>query len=736
MSRAALDSRTANLIQTHPMIKEIESQESIGVLIVEDDEAQREILSDLMHDEGLSYVACGSTAEALACAKQQDFAVAIVDQHLPDGRGTELLKGLQQWSPATRAIIHTGHASFDSAREAVNHRAFAYVEKRGHPAELIRHVQRAVQEWMAEVLQRSQADYQRLVESVQAIVWRRDPDTLQFTFVNREAETVLGYPVAQWLIEPGFWQAHLHAEDRKQALVLGKKTAEETQRFEMDYRMLAADGRVVWFRDIVTAFVAEGQPKELVGVMIDVTARKQAEEALKQYAKRLEILQDVDRAILTAHSPEEIAGSVLHHVQQLIPCLHASVTVFDLENDVGTVIAALAPGETRLGVGLLLPLSAFMITEAMRRGTVNVVEDIRRLGNDIPETFEALQAEGVRSFINAPLFAHDELVGMLNVGADRPAAFTPEHIDIARGLADLLTISIRQANLDAELARHAHELEDRVHERTEALARANAELDTRNNALRREIQERKQAQEQIRQLNQDLQQHADDLEAANHELEAFTYSVAHDLRSPLRAIDGFAELFVEDYGQDLPPEASEYLDLVQRNARQMGQLIDDLLSFSRLGRQPLKAERVDVAALTRKVLSSLLPDHDEAPRVETAIGELPPCQADPALLRQVLTNLLSNALKFSRVREAPHIEVGAIQQADETLYYVRDNGVGFDMAYADKLFGVFERLHLVDEYEGTGVGLAVAKRIIDRHGGRIWAEAALDEGATFYFTLS
>jgi PAS domain S-box-containing protein len=226
------------------------------------------------------------------------------------------------------------------------------------------------------------------------------------------------------------------------------------------------------------------------------------------------------------------------------------------------------------------------------------------------------------------------------------------------------------------------------------------------------------------------------LEAANRELESFSYSVSHDLRAPLRAVDGFSMILEEDCAAELSPDARHYLGMVRQNTKQMGTLIDDLLAFSRLGRQPLQRSVVDMSELVVRVVEDVQ-RFDESRHVRLELEELPPCEADPSLLKQVMVNLVSNAFKFSRKAQEPRIAVGCnLNPAGPAEYYVRDNGVGFDMAYAAKLFGVFQRLHRAEDYEGTGVGLAIVHRIISRHGGRIWADSRIGEGATFFFTLN
>ena len=252
--------------------------------------------------------------------------------------------------------------------------------------------------------------------------------------------------------------------------------------------------------------------------------------------------------------------------------------------------------------------------------------------------------------------------------------------------------------------------------------------------ITRDLTERKLAEDQIRMLNEGLQKRNNELGQLNKELESFTYSVSHDLRAPLRHIDGFSKILLEDYGRELTGEAREFLTFIRDGTREMSQLVDDLLNLARVGRKELSLQVAVLDVIVAEEVSALKAENPSR-AIEWNIEPLPFVECDPSLMKLVFRNLLSNAVKFTGPRQPAIIEVGSIRQGDNDVLFVRDNGVGFDMKHVGKLFGVFQRLHRQEDFEGTGIGLAIVQRIVHKHHGRVWAEAELNKGAAFYFTL-
>lgn len=337
-----------------------------------------------------------------------------------------------------------------------------------------------------------------------------------------------------------------------------------------------------------------------------------------------------------------------------------------------------------------------------------------------------------------------EVVGSLD-GIHRQVLHSAVGIVLSNGLKTLLVavfmvvmirrlVTTRLENLAAKvrtLAPGMLPLRQMVESHPQPMPESLDELDAVEWTLDRTAEDLDRAVKALNDLNQDLEQR---IHERTKELESFSYSVSHDLRTPLRAIDGFSKILMEDYGDKLDAEGLRLLGVVRGNTDRMAQLIDDILQFSRMGRQELSLAPVDMAHLVRTVFAELQPAC-AGRDVRLEVGPLPPTLADAALIRQVLVNLLTNAIKFTQPRDTARIEVSGAVEGARNVFCVRDNGVGFDMQYVDKLFGVFERLHGSNEFEGTGIGLAIVRQIVVRHGGEVWAEGKLDHGAAFHFTL-
>ena len=415
--------------------------------------------------------------------------------------------------------------------------------------------------------------------------------------------------------------------------------------------------------------------------------RRQAQAALARHEERLRILHEIDRAIVGEAELQAIAGAVIQPLRALLGVPRAIVNIFDFEAGEVEWLAAAGRRRTHVGPGVRYPIRLLGDVEALKRGEMQVV-DVRALPRG-PEA-ASLLASGVHVFMVVPMLSGANLIGALSFGGEE-ISFSAEQRGIAYEVATQLAIAITQARLLERIRRQTEELEQRVSERTA------------------------------------------ELKAVNSELEAFSYSVSHDLRAPLRAIDGFSRIVQEDYADKLDTEARRLLGVIRTNSQKMAQLIDDLLAYSRLGRRPLASAGIDMNRLCEGVLEEL---RDSGASLRGVVLEtLPAARGDATLVKQALTNLLANAVKFSGRREPPLIVVSGVERGAECVYCVKDNGAGFDMRYGEKLFKVFQRLHSEDEFAGTGVGLAIVQRVASRHGGRVWAEGKVDEGAAFYFAL-
>jgi len=390
------------------------------------------------------------------------------------------------------------------------------------------------------------------------------------------------------------------------------------------------------------------------------------------------------------------------------------------------------------------------------RAPPSVEPDGHRIRGDEVQLFHAIKKEGERLgtlYLRAGLERRERLmryvgiVLLVSAGSLAIAVLLLARLQvaIARPLLEVAEVAhgvIERQDYSGRVTRYNDDeigvLVDAFNQMLERIQQREASLQEANRALQIEIADHRAARKEVAALNESLErrvaERTAELEAANKELESFSYSVSHDLRAPLRSIDGFTMILQSDYREALGPEGQRHADRVRAATQRMGQLIDDLLKLSRTIRAEMARKRVDLselAGLVARELQATAPERD----VVFAIAPGLVVNADPDLMRVVLENLLGNAFKFTSKVARARIEVGSLWEAGTTTYFVRDNGAGFDMKYAGKLFGAFQRLHAVSEFEGTGVGLANVQRIVSRHGGRIWATGVVGEGATFYFTL-
>ncbi len=478
--------------------------------------------------------------------------------------------------------------------------------------------------------------------------------------------------------------------------------------------LLTNSGEIRWYSvSMGPIYQPDGAISSAMAVIRDIQNRKdveaelrQSREMLRARTRQLETLQEISHKISALNDMQSTLRRVLEEIRDVLPLDGFVVALYDYETNLlsfpliydGWEIYQDAPKP-------LFPESVF--AEAIltcKPHILNRTEE--QLKSRLASNQEGMGTKKPSaSILTAPMAVHNQVIGAISAHSYSSNAYTSENISVLSGVANQVAIAIENARLYT--------------------------------ALQKELAERKRAEAEARELNIGLEsrvrQRTAELEAVNSELASFTYTVSHDLRAPLRGIHGLAHIIIEEFEKDLPAESIAHIERIQANARQMGQLIDELLAFTHLGRQPLRKTSLDMAALTHAAIGEVM--KNETRKIDFFIQPLPDAYGDITLIHQALTNMLSNAIKFTRKKENPQVEIGSLQQNSETAYFIRDNGAGFDMAYVGKLFGVFERLHRQDEFEGIGVGLAIVKRILEKHGGRVWAEGIVNEGATFFFTL-
>ena len=517
--------------------------------------------------------------------------------------------------------------------------------------------------------------YHSLLEATRAIPWTFDLAADRFTSIGPQVESLLGIPVNAWC-EPGFWQAHIHPEDREWVPDFCAEATRNGTDHELEYRMLAADGRTLWVREHVQVIDRPQGDKALQGLLFDITEQKQAHEMMEFLARTTSTI-DTD----------EFFRSCVRNLARSYGARYAFIgLLLDSGEDVQTY--AVWAGED------FAPNFEYNLDGTPCKDVIDLRKEL------IPRNATLLYPDDlmlarmkIESYYGTPLISSSgRMAGLISVMDTKP-------MELTRWTAPLLGVFASRVAVELE---------------------------------------RKAAMDDLRQLNATLEhrviKRTAELEAANKELRSFSYSVSHDLRAPLRAIDGFSHALLEDYSDQLDATGKDHLERICAGAQRMGILIDDMLKLSRVMQASMDPMEVDLGTMAKAIMARLR-QQDPDRHIQVDIDPHIHAFADPGLLQVALENLLDNAWKYTGRTANAQIRFDTKQRNGETLYRVRDNGAGFDMKYADKLFCAFQRLHRHEEFEGTGIGLATVQRIIQRHGGRVWVDAMPDQGACFYFTL-
>jgi PAS domain S-box-containing protein len=793
------------------------------ILIIDDDPTYRQILCIALEKQNYNVSAAASSKAALSQINKNDFSVVLIDRILKDASGLDLIKEVKRLSPDTECIIITGHASKDTALEAIQMGAYSYLQKPVETNELRLTIQRAIEKREASrAIKESERFAHAIIDGLTAHIAILDQDGV-IRVVNRawRAFAEANPPVKSNVFEGA---DYLQVCDQ----ATGEGAEEAAELAQAIRNILAGEQEVAsieypchspsekrWFIARVSPLVREGPPCVVV-VHEDITERKlveQLQDAIYKIAQAPARVRDLDALYRAIHQtigevmpsenfyialwdkenetvsypyfvdevdapppPEKPGKSLTNYILRTgKPLLCTMETQRKLEHQ-GEVELVGSPSPVWVGVPLIIdgkPIGMMAVQHysdphAYGERELRMLEFVSsQVAHAIEQkqSFEALQQSetftraviehspiglSVRSKYGRLLSynqawqdifaAPDEIVkGDLSYEPEE-VTFTeedeylkPYQEDVRRvfengGFLHLpeLKINNRWPGAASWVSQYFYALED-DHGSVDRVV-----------ILTEDITERKEAEEEIRKLNKELEQRVLDrtaeLEASNKELEAFSYSVSHDLRAPLRAINGFSTILKENYADALDEDGVKYLEQVRASGLKMDHLINGLLTLSRLGRRGLSPTSLDLTHIAKRIFTDLT--KEEANRkFDFITSPSPVVFADEHLMEVMLTNLLSNAIKFTQGKNPAKIEFGHQENENGACFFVRDNGVGFDMKYAEKLFSPFQRLHTENEYEGTGIGLAIVQRIIQRHKGRIWVESQEGQGTTFYFQV-
>jgi PAS domain S-box-containing protein len=572
------------------------------------------------------------------------------------------------------------------------------------------------------------------------------------------------------------WLDAVHPDDRERTRALWRKAVRTGGMFETEYRMWHVSGEWRWMASRAAPPLTDlGTVREWVGMNEDITERKKAAEAIRLQADQYETflaatsdgywlmdwdgsVRDVNEAYcrMSGYTREEMLSlnitdldysvreNAVEYVEEIKRQGFVHFETTHRRKDGGVIsaeVSAVYWQPTNQLVLFIRDITDRKRSEMALRESEEKLKEAQQIGDlgswelDLVSRKFTWSEEMYRLFgrdPNSPLPSFDESLSHIHPDDRERVALSIDAL-IATGEPSELEYRVSRADgqeLIVEARTRRYDDEDGKPVRVAGVVHDITQLKLAQDELR---EHKKNLEEQVKQRTRALARINDKLKEANREMEAFSYSVSHDLRVPLRAVDGFSRILLEDYGDKFDEDGVRVITIIRENTIRMGMLIDDILSFSRVSRAEMVMSEIDMGAQVRSVLQALEPGLQDR-KLTFDVGPLPTVMGDANTLQRVWSNLIENAVKYSSKKPEARIEIGAMSGKDETTFYVKDNGVGFDMAQADRLFGVFQRLH-GSEFGGTGIGLAIAKRIVDRHGGKIWAEGKVGEGATFYFTL-
>ena len=784
------------------------------VLIVDDDQSFRILLSKILTKNGYQTMSAAQGTTALKRIAKHEFPVILIDLILGETDGLALMQEVKKISPSTECIIITGHASKETAIEALKLGAYSYLQKPHNNEELLITIERAIKKRGTEIaLRESEDKYRSLIENSSNAIGVQIDD--EIVFMNNAGIELFGSENLEQLLEKSVWDI-VHPMDiqtvKKQFHLMGEK-GESLPPIELKFIRL--DGKGIHLE--VTASPITFQNKFAIqAIFRDITQRKNSEklqDAVYQIAQAPSLADNLDELYETIH---EIIKSVM-------PAENFYIALYDEEfelisfpyfiDEEDAPPSLHKPGKSltdhifRTGQSLLCDMA--MHREMERRGEVELIGSTSPIWLGVPLKVEdkTIGVMAIQHYDDPEAYGENEQRMLEFVSTQ--VAHAIEHKRAEEALQDSeaftraviehspIGISVRSKNgqllsfnkawqdiwaipddeininltkvrddlefdlRDTYLAPHLEKVK-KVYKEGGLLHITDLKTSGKRPGsalwvsqhfyaikdddgevaqvviLTEDVSEKKKVEEKIRKLNDELEQRTQDrtaeLEISNKELEAFSYSVSHDLRAPLRAINGFSSILAEEYSDVLDDEALDYLERMRTSSKKMDRLINDLLSLSRLGRTELTHTTIDLTEIAKRVFNSLA---QEEPHREFnfKVTPCPKVVADEHLMEVMLNNLFSNAIKFTRDRLLGLIEFGCQESEEGLVFFVRDNGVGFNMKFVDKIFSPFHRLHTEVEFDGTGIGLALVRRIIQRHGGQIWAESQENKGTTIFFRL-